>query len=76
MPVGLFHANHDIVATAMVMLRFSDREIDGFAPLMGMADDPAFLINNIPSVLGLIVVDMIGVLRTALFGLFGHISDR
>lgn len=76
MPVRLFDANHDIVATTMVMLRFSDRQIDGFALVVAMADDPAILIDNVPSVLGLIVVDMIGVLRTAFFGLFGHISDR
>lgn len=76
MPVRLFDANHDIVATTMVMLRFSDRQIDGFALVVAMADDPAILIDDVPSVLGLIVVDMIGVLRTAHFGLFGHISDR
>jgi hypothetical protein len=76
MPIRLFDAHHDIVATTMVMPRFADRQIDGFALVLAMADDPAILIDNVPSVLGLIVVDMIGVLRTALFGLFGHISDR
>lgn len=71
MPVRLLNADHDIAAVPMQMLGLVDGQIDGVILVMAVTDHRAVLVNHIPTILGLIVVDMNRMVG-ARFGSFGH----
>jgi hypothetical protein len=64
MSVRLLYADHHVIATAVRLLGFVNRQIDRLALGVGVPDDSAVVIHNIPAVLRLIVIDMNGVIRT------------
>ena len=66
MSVRLFDAPNHIIAPAMTMLCLSDSQIYGFALIVTVPDHSPFVIDYIPAILGLVMVDVKGVLRTTL----------
>lgn len=71
MPIRLFDADHDIAAVTMKMLRLVDCQIDGVILVMAMTSYRAILVDYIPTVLGLIMVDMDGIIGAG-FGSSAH----
>lgn len=76
MTVRLLDTDNDIVPAAVHVLGFTDREIDRFRLIVAVPDHPAVMINDIPTILGFVVIDMEGLIGTGLARGFGHISDR
>ena len=62
MSVRLFDTDNDVVPSAVVVLRLPYGEIDCFALVVAMADHPSRVIDHIPTILRLVVVDMNGML--------------
>ena len=72
MSVWLFDADNDVITPAVVVLGFPDGKFDRFALVAAMADYSSCVVDHVPSILGLVVVDMDGVVRTGFGGCLCH----
>jgi hypothetical protein len=72
MTVRLFDTDHDIIASAVGVLGFADRQADRFALIVAVTDHPSVMVCHVPTIQLFVVVDMKGMVRTRLHGLFAH----
>ena len=76
MPIILLNTDDHVIAAAMRVLGFADCQVDGFALGVAMPDHLAVLVHHIPAILGFVVINVDGLVRTGLHRWFGHISAR
>lgn len=75
MATRLFDTHNHVIAAAVTVLRLSDGQVYGFGLIVTVPDHLSFIIDHIPAILGLVVVDVKDALRTTLLrarGLSGH----
>lgn len=62
MPVILLHTHYDIIAPAVRLVSFLDRQADSLALIVAMADNPPLLIYHVPAVLCLVAIHVVSVI--------------
>jgi hypothetical protein len=62
MPVRLLDAYHRIAAETVTVVGFPDSQVNGLALIMTMPNYPTVVADHIPAVVGLVVIDMEGML--------------